>query len=628
MQTMAGSHEIDDYGALIAASAGSHDTSSIDQIRKLFASKNPLREMLENRPSKVNSAAFVAEIKVKTDFRESDEGLQLSKKMIDGVMTLRRKIAGGGEETYSQKLDREERKGAKEAASFGVGNIDGQEFMFYTMKWEFFAGSMGIVAGEKFKRAAREAAKRKIPLVGIFSSSGVRQHENFAGLMEMSRMNYEIDLFKKRTGLPYVSVLVGDVWGGISASAVPQGDLKVAIEGTSFGFTGPKVIEGFTGENVPRGAQSVEAHLINRNVDLVLKDADQTLRFLKEMSLLVVSEEKRRGSKKIQQVSMEQLRPIHHLTQPERFQFAKGFSTFLDSKAEAGDIPERDLIFQRKDVGEESLYERVSTLLKDGNRPDTEFLLRSCFDRVVPLYSRYVSEDGSIRYPAIIAGIGKIGDQAFLVIGDQPSYQFQYGLARKQAALPSPADFRYLKNMLSLGERYSLPVVFFTDTPGARPTLDAEVVGQSQEISDAISRTNTYRYPVISIVTGMLGSGGGLATTPLMDHIAMTSRSMAFVASPDAAASILYGEANPDMDKVSFTIDTIGATAQRQLELGLIDGIIEEPHGGSENNPWEIAEGIRNHIAVAFSDVAGLSRKKLQERRDTRMTTHHKIPFE
>ena len=44
-------------------------------------------------------------------------------------------------------------------------------------------------------------------------------NENFAGLTQMTRMVEAIRNYKERVELPHFAVLLGNVWGGVSASA-------------------------------------------------------------------------------------------------------------------------------------------------------------------------------------------------------------------------------------------------------------------------------------------------------------------------------------------------------------------------------------------------------------------------
>src|SRR5665213_2253114 len=185
-----------------------------------------------------------------------------------------------GDESYGDKLQRERGKGKTESSTYGLADFDGHPAVLYAMNWDFFAGSLGVVSGEKFQAAADLAIARKLPFVSVYASSGVRQHENFAGLTQMTRMVEAIRNYKDRVDLPHVAALLGNVWGGVSASAVPNADLIVATSGTNFGFAGPNVIEAFEGLSVPADSQSAEANLLDRNIDVVLSEVGDVVWYL------------------------------------------------------------------------------------------------------------------------------------------------------------------------------------------------------------------------------------------------------------------------------------------------------------------------------------------------------------
>jgi len=201
----------------------------------------------------------------------------------DLVGLIRSGHAGEKDESYLDKLRRETGRGKSESSTYGTATIAGHQVVLYAMNWDFFAGSLGVVSGEKFQAAADLAISKKLPFVSVYASSGVRQHENFAGLTQMTRMVEAIRHFKEKVALPQIAVLLGNVWGGVSASAVPNADLIIATSGTNFGFAGPNVIEAFEGASVPTNSQSAEANLLDRNIDVVLADVDELVGYLGEL---------------------------------------------------------------------------------------------------------------------------------------------------------------------------------------------------------------------------------------------------------------------------------------------------------------------------------------------------------
>lgn len=535
-------------------------------------------------------------------------------KIVDDAIGLRR-VVGGKVETYRDKLMRAEARGKTESARFGTGVILGEQAVFFALNWDYFAGSLGEVAGEKFVRAAELAERMKLPFVSIGASSGVRQHENVLGLVQMQRMAAAANKFKENSDQPYVSVLAGQVWGGMSASAVPVADIVMALEGTDYGFAGPRVIEAFEGRPVALGAQSAEANLLDRNIDVLVKDVPELLAFLGG-SLRAV----RRSHAKHVQIP-EWHRDSHfdpHATSRPIHFSEQGFSPALMDRQ----MPVRTVQVerQRADVGKidnaERLVARYKEMTSGAHRLDAEFIMREAFDSVVPLYNVAQFEELK-KYPNIIAGIASIGDQSFMVIGDQPSYKaLSDTYVSKHAPNPGPEDFEYTTRMIEAAERWKLPLVFMTDTLGALPTLAAERRGQSRAIAKAITAASSHPYPVISVITGALGSGGGLATTPFGRHTVMLDSALAFVSEPRSMASILYSTANPTEEQVSMTLETVRASAADLQAQGLVDTVVTDGE-----NPYRTAADLRKSIIEGFEKQQGKSPRQLRAMADKKLAT-------
>lgn len=584
----------------------------------------------QNTP--IDASSFLARFKTRTHFREQDGRMGIGHDVIGMV----RRLASGGVETYTEKLKREAEKGSTEAASYGKAHLHGHPFVLSAMHWEFFTGTLGVVAGEKFMKGADLAAENKLPAVNIYSSGGARQQENFPALSQMARVSYAIEESKKESGRPHVAVLVRDVWGGISASAVPRADITVALKGTGYGFAGPNVIRSYTKTEVPPGSQTAESNVSRRNLDMLFPDEPSLMKWLEKFLAMDETLRRSQGGKVLS--TLQNLPPILHSSY-NRFNFTdQGVITpdFDNDAALMGRNPRTDRLQKEPPIHDpQTLHQRYESLRKDFRRPDTEYILAHAFTDVVPLFSfGYKPQYKMLDYPPIIAALGKIGEQPFLIIGNQPKYQGRVNRetgeinpSNKIPASPEPADFKYAQRMLEFGERVGYPVVFITDTLGAKPTLEAEAADQSRAIADTILKTNTYKHPIISIVIGGLGSGGGLATTPFGDHIAATERAMVFVAEPESAASILYRKPDPSREEIGATIDSMRATAQDQLELGIIDAVIKEPPGGAQENPLRGAELIRNHIAeTAFQLLSQPDRRRLRIR-DHRLRNLRGIPL-
>lgn len=569
---------------------------------------------------------FLERFKIEVDFRERDGNL-----LINGLRGLI-KLTPKGNETYEDKLERERKKGHDEAASYGTASIGGKKFVFYATHKDFCYGTFGRVAGEKYVKAAELATEKGLPFIAFFTSAGARQHENYTALLQMTRMTAFASRYKRTTSTPYIAILYDQVWGGISASAVPSADLTIAVEGTRYGFAGPQVIESAENVRPPANSQTAEAAAKEKRLDIVIKEKD-LLPLLGEILNSIGSPSKG----KLANVDLRNLPLVPTISEKERFKFGQSTSTeivFPRYQAEMvdnsnGHQPLVVLSKPRDRVNLEDLHVRFEMLMTDYRRPDTEMILRLCFQSFVPLYNVEVGRHYLI-YPSIIAGLGRIDSQTFLVIGNQPSYftpNNKPGWIKKIASYPAPEDMRYFKRMLKLGERLELPALFLTDTPGAKAALSAERADIAREIQECIEAGIAYKPPTISIVTGVLGSGGGLVTTPIADFNAMTEYAMAFVAEPVSATTILYSQANPDLVKVKSTVETMRATARDQKELGLIDDVIAEPDEGAGTNPIQAAEVIQKYVLERMIELNSWSKHRRLKRRFEKIKSLQGIPF-
>ncbi|MGD0056097.1 MAG: carboxyl transferase domain-containing protein [Acidimicrobiales bacterium] len=568
----------------------------------------PVGAHLHNR-RKVNIPSQLLALQESVGFKAIHGRWRIAK---DLVGLIRRGHAGEGDESYLDKLRRETGRGKSESSTYGLATIAGHQVVLYAMNWDFFAGSLGVVSGEKFQAAADLAVSRKLPFISVYASSGVRQHENFAGLTQMTRMVEAIRHYKDKVALPQVAVLLGNVWGGVSASAVPNADLILATSGTNFGFAGPNVIEAFEGASVPSNSQSAEANLLDRNIDVVLSDVDELVKYLGEL------------------LNSTTLPDRHHLLNPEtapmirnvsianqRRVFSFGpegmFGPDFDGAKGAVQLQASLSRAARSSDDPDALEEQYQDLMTDANRIDLEFIARFAFTEAIAVYN-YVQEAEFKRYPAIVGAFAKIGSQPFVIVGTQPSYQRFGDTVVKRPSNPAPEDFAYMERVLEMGERLRLPALFVTDTLGAKPTLESERRGQSRAIARSILKGIDYSEPVISLVAGALGSGGGLATTPMADHVIMLEKAMAYVAEPRSAASILYKTPSPSRDQIRTTLATMRSTAQDQLDLGLIDEVIPE-----DANPFVTVQRVHEAILTSYVELAQLSEKRLRARRQERI---------
>jgi acetyl-CoA carboxylase carboxyl transferase subunit beta len=180
---------------------------------------------------------------------------------------------------YADKLARQmETTGFRDAVITGEGTIGGFPVVVAAMSFEFFAGSLGSVVGEKVTRAIEKAMQKQYPLIIFSTSGGARMQESIFGLMQMAKTSAALAKFGEQGGL-YISVLTDPTLGGVSASYAMLGDINIAEPGAIVGFAGRIVIEQTIRQKLPDNFQTADFNLKHGQLDKVVhrKDMKSTL---------------------------------------------------------------------------------------------------------------------------------------------------------------------------------------------------------------------------------------------------------------------------------------------------------------------------------------------------------------
>lgn len=210
---------------------------------------------------------------------------------------------------------------------------------------------------------------------------------------------------------------------------------------------------------------------------------------------------------------------------------------------------------------------------------------------------------------AIVGGIARLDGKPIMVIGQQKGRETKEKV-RRNFGMPKPEGYRKALRLMEMAERFKMPIVTFIDTPGAYPGIGAEERGQSEAIARNLKVMARLRVPIVCTVIGEGGSGGALAIG-VGDRVNMLQYSTYSVISPEGCASILWKSAT----KAELAAEAMGVTAQRSLELGLIDKIIEEPLGGAHRDYATTATRLKQRIADDLASLSGLSHDELLEQR-------------
>jgi len=159
--------------------------------------------------------------------------------------------------------------GETDALVVYAGSIRAIPVVVAAFEFEFMAGSMGSVVGERFVRGAQVALEQKAPMVCITSTGGARMQEGLLSLMQMAKTTAMVARLGQ-VGLPFISVLCHPTTGGVSASFAFMGDVIIAEPKALIGFAGPRVIEQTVREKLPEGFQRSEFLLQKGAVDMII----------------------------------------------------------------------------------------------------------------------------------------------------------------------------------------------------------------------------------------------------------------------------------------------------------------------------------------------------------------------
>ena len=258
---------------------------------------------------------------------------------------------------------------------------------------------------------------------------------------------------------------------------------------------------------------------------------------------------------------------------------------------------------------------QISQVSRHPQRPYTLDYIEKLFTDFEELHGDRAFADD----PAIVGGLASFEGMPVMVIGHQKGRDVKERQFRN-FGMPKPEGYRKALRLYRLAEKFNVPVVTFIDTPGAYPGINAEERGQSEAIARNLYVMAELKVPIIGIVIGEGGSGGALALG-VVDQLIMLQFATYSVISPEGCASILWKSA----DKASTAAETLGITATRLKELGLVDTILNEPLGGAHRNPNELMETVRKSLKEHLTKLQKKSLKQLLDVRHERLLSYGKF---
>ena len=242
------------------------------------------------------------------------------------------------------------------------------------------------------------------------------------------------------------------------------------------------------------------------------------------------------------------------------------------------------------------------------DRPHCMDLIKRLVKDFTPLAGdRHFAEDA-----AIIGGMGEFEDRSVVIIGHEKGSDTE-GRLKHNFGMARPEGYRKAIRLMELADKFSMPVITIVDTAGAYPGIGAEERGQAEAIARSTDACLALSVPIVSIVVGEGGSGGAVAIASA-NHILMLEHAIYTVASPEAAASILWR----DSDRAIDAATNMKITAQDLLKMKVIDEIIEEPIGGAHRAPETVIRDAGAALERALSSYDDMSADEIRHQRQDR----------
>ena len=294
------------------------------------------------------------------------------------------------------------------------------------------------------------------------------------------------------------------------------------------------------------------------------------------------------------------------------FDFEKNIENIDIKIAELKDLRTTDSVnkIDKFNIEKKSLYKKIYNNLnawekvqvaRHPERPHSIDYINTIFDNFIKLAGdKKYGED-----EAILAGIGKIKNKSFVVIGNEKGNSMETRI-KHNFGMSKPEGYRKAQRLMHLAEKFNLPIITFIDTAGAFPGKDAEERGQSESIASSISTSLKVKTPIISIIIGEGGSGGAIALATA-DKVLMLENSIYSVISPEGCSSILWRSSK----FVEQAAESLKLTAENCLKFGIIDEIINETAGGAHRFINEQIEIVKNSILKNYDALKSIPLEQL-----------------
>ncbi len=174
-------------------------------------------------------------------------------------------------------------------------------------------------------------------------------------------------------------------------------------------------------------------------------------------------------------------------------------------------ISEKEKLTDKKKKLLNKLYSNLSAwekvqVARHANRPHAQDYINLIFKNIIYLHGDKKFADDS----AVIGCFGEISDHSVMIIGTEKGNSMESRI-KHNFGMAKPEGYRKAQRLMSIADKFNMPIITFVDTAGAFPGKDAEERGQSESIASSIQTSLQVGSPIISIIIGEGGSGGAIA---------------------------------------------------------------------------------------------------------------------
>jgi acetyl-CoA carboxylase carboxyl transferase subunit alpha len=272
-----------------------------------------------------------------------------------------------------------------------------------------------------------------------------------------------------------------------------------------------------------------------------------------------------------------------------------------DLSASIGDLERKAERLQRQIFASLTPWQRA-LLSRHPARPYTLDYVRGWLTDWVELHGDRAGHDDQ----AIVGGVGNFRGRRVVLIGHQKGRNTKENVVRN-FGMALPDGYRKALRLMSLADRFRMPVLTLIDTPGAYPGIDAEARGQAEAIARNIMEMATFRVPILACVIGEGGSGGALALG-VGNRVLMLEHAIYSVISPEGCAAILWH----DRAEGPRAAEALKITAHDCHQLGVADEVVAEPPGGAHRGQEATIKALGDAVERHLESLDGLTPDELR----------------